>query len=197
MRAQGSWTLAAALAVAGLPACSPSRVPLDALSGTAWQLASGASVTLDSLEGRKATVFVTLDPECPFSQAYTTVLDSLHRRFAPQGIAFAGVYPGPFFQGPAVADFAVRSGLRFPQVMDAGCELTNALQARVTPEAFVVDPQGAVIYRGAIDDSAVRAGRKKPGATRPYLREALQHVVEGSAVDERAVTAVGCIVECR
>ena len=88
-------------------------------------------------------------------------------------------------------------GLAFPQVMDRDCALANALQARVTPEAFVIGPEGALIYRGAIDDSAVRAGRKKPGAAKHYLRDVLQRVTAGEDGAVPEVTAVGCIVECR
>lgn len=178
-------------------ACAHDRVAVDDLEQLRWELASGDTVAFEALRGQRATVFITLDPECPFSQAYTAVLDSLHRHFAPQGIAFVGSYPGAFFQAPDVRTFAARSGLAFPQVMDRDCALANALQARVTPEAFVIGPEGTLIYRGAIDDSAVRAGRKKPGAAKHYLRDVLQRMAEGEKGAVPEVAAVGCIVECR
>lgn len=171
--------------------------PLEELSTARFRMAAGGTSVLDGLLGAKATVFITLDPECPFSQAYTTLLDSLARVSAPRGIAFVGYYPGAFFQAADVAMFAARSGLSFPQVMDADCALANALEARVTPEVFVVDADRRMVYHGAIDDSAVRAGRKKPEATKHYLADVLEHVAVGRAVEQKEVTAVGCIVECR
>lgn len=148
-----------------------------------------------SLLGARATVIITLDPECPFSQAYTNVLDSLSRAFSPEGVAFIGLYPTTFIEADAAARFAAEGHLDFAQVMDADCAVAGALQARVTPEAFVLDADGLLRYRGAIDDTAVRPGRKKPGPAQHHLAEALHALIDqGRSTLE--MKAVGCIVEC-
>jgi hypothetical protein len=174
------------------------RDPLVAawLSTQQFDLADGSVVDWKDLAGAKATVIVTLDPGCPFSQAYAPLLDSLTDVFAPQGIGFAGLYPAGFISGDSAVTFAHRTGLDFPQLMDDDCLFSNALHARVTPEAFVIGPQGAMLYRGALDDSAVRAGRKKLRATRNYLADALTAITKSGVPAEAEVTAVGCIVEC-
>lgn len=145
--------------------------------------------------GSKATVIITLDPECPFSQAYTNVMDSLSRTFMKDGVAFLGLYPTTFIGADAAARFAEEGHLDFAQVMDADCAVANALQARVTPEAFLLDAEGLLRYRGAIDDTAVRPGRKKPGPTQHHLADAL-HVLIDRAESTPEAKAVGCIVEC-
>lgn len=163
--------------------------------GEQMPLAPGGTRTLRELMGERATVFVTLDPECPFSQLYTTTLDSLSRHFAARGVAFVGLYPGGFVPAEAADRFAQEGHLGFPQVMDPDCRLALALQARVMPEAFVLDPAGHLFYRGAIDDVAVRPGRKRNQAMVHHLASALEGLLtDGGPRPE--VKAVGCIVEC-
>lgn len=178
-----------------LAACSSTPPGLTSLMDTPAALATGDTVTLRTLCGARATVVVTLDPECPFSQLYATTLDSLSRAFGPRGVAFVGLYPSTFIDAAAVRRFTTDVRLDFAQVLDADCRLALALDARITPEAFVLDPQAALVYHGAIDDTAVRPGRKKLAATRTYLADALETLLAGGKLPTE-VKAVGCIVEC-
>ncbi len=178
-----------------LAACSSAPPGLAPLMDAPATLANGDTVQLRTLCGARATVVVTLDPECPFSQLYATTLDSLSRAYAPRGVAFVGLYPSIFIDAAAVRRFNTDARLDFAQVLDADCLLACALDARITPEAFVLDPKAALLYHGAIDDTAVRPGRKKLAATRTYLADALEALLAGGKLPAE-VKAVGCIVEC-
>lgn len=145
--------------------------------------------------GAAATVFITLDPDCPYCQLYAKDLEALSVKYASAGVKFVGLYPGPFMDKAEAARFSADAGFSFPQVMDGTCVLSLALQARVTPESFIADANGTVVYRGAIDDRAVRQGRKKIAAQKHCLDDALAAFLhEGKP--QPGVTAVGCIVEC-
>jgi hypothetical protein len=96
----------------------------------------------------------------------------------------------------AAAKFAGQAGFTFPQLMDPGCSLCLALHARVTPETFITDANGTVVYRGAIDDRAIRQGQKKYTAQEHYLTDALSAYLK-TRKPQPEVTAVGCIVECK
>jgi hypothetical protein len=119
------------------------------------------------LRGPVATVLVTLDPECPFSQGYAPLIDSLERAFKADGVRFIGFYPTGYIAADSAARFARLHGFEFPQVMDEDCSLSIALHARVTPECFVLGSNDEMAYRGAIDDWAVRAAgiRAAPRST--------------------------------
>jgi hypothetical protein len=145
--------------------------------------------------GTKATVFLTLDPTCPITQLYARDFQSFADAYAGKGVKVVGVYAGPFMHQQEAAAFAAATGMRFPQVVDSTCVLSLALQARVTPECFIADPAGEVVYRGAFDDRPVRQGRKKPEATKHYLADALDAYL-ATGRPQREVAAVGCIVEC-
>ncbi len=150
---------------------------------------------MGSMLGIKATVFFTLDPECPITQLYTHDFQGMADNYAAKGVAVVGVYTGPFMQPEEATAFAHEAGLSFTQILDSDCRLALALQARVTPECFIAGPDGTVVYRGALDDRPVREGRKKPMATKAYLAEALDAYL-ATGKPQAEVVAVGCIVEC-
>jgi len=75
------------------------------------------------------------------------------------------------------------------------CKLSLALQARVTPECFLTDANGTVVYRGAVDDRAVRQGQKKYQAKQHHLAHAIEAFLT-TGEPQQEVVAVGCIVEC-
>lgn len=181
---------------AGLIQCAPDEFDAGRFTSLTFQLADGSSTTWERLRGTKATVLITLDPECPFCQGYAPVIDSLTRAFATEGVRFVGLYPTSFIAVDSAIRFARESRFDFPQVMDGDCAIANALRARVTPECFVLDSTGDLFYRGAIDNWAVRAGRHRVNATEHYLLDAINAVVSGNGIPRDEVTAVGCIVEC-
>lgn len=170
----------------------PSVVPL---LGQVFTSIQGEQAELKDWMGSKATLFITLDPTCPVTQLYVQAFREIAARYAPQGVRVVGVYAGPFMHRGEAAAFAREAGLDFPQVVDSACVLSTALRARVTPECFITGPAGRVVYRGALDDRPVREGRKKPGATRNYLSDAMDAFL-ATGRPQREVAAVGCIVEC-
>ena len=175
--------------------CTKPHTSIASLAGSAWATADERSVELRSIMGAKATVIITLDPECPFCQLYAHDIQELAARFTGQGVAFIGAYTGPYMESNKAEAFAREAGFSFPQLMDPNCKLALALKARVTPECFITDGAGTVVYHGAFDDRAVRQGRKKITAQEHYLENALMNFLRtGEPQDE--VSAVGCIVEC-
>lgn len=176
--------------------CAPAPHPLSEMGTTQVALADGGTTALADLLGRSGTVLVSLDPECPLSRLYRNTLDSLSGHFASQGVRFIGLHSSPFMDREALVRSITAMGLSFPQVVDGDCSLTQHLGATVIPEAFVLDGSSRLLYHGAIDDRAVRAGRKKPKATRHYLADALHAIAKGSPNERTSVPAVGCIVEC-
>lgn len=185
-----------ALMFAHFMSCGDARhsVPIHQLSISEFALPDGSHMQLSEVLGTKATLFLTLDPECPMTLGYAPMLDSLQRTL-PTGVAMIGFYPAPYIVPDSALHFAEAHHLDFVQLMDPECILAEALQARVTPEAFLVDSSGLVLYRGAIDDSAVREGRKRT-PSKFHLADALHALAANKAIMNKEVPALGCIVEC-
>jgi hypothetical protein len=66
--------------------------------------------------------------------------------------------------------------------------------ATVTPEAILMDENGQVVYRGAIDDWVVELGKKKLKATNEYLRQAVFQYLHQQPVAIKRVVPKGCLI---
>lgn len=189
-----AWAVASIVLL--LSSCAKRGFDRDRFIGSSFTLVEGGSSGWSEIRGEVMTVLITLDPECPFCLGYAPVIDSLEERYRDRGVRFVGLYPAGFIHTDSAARFARTSGFDFPQVMDADCSLALALRARVTPECFVLDADARMIYHGAVDNWAVRAGRHKSRATKHYLADALDAATMGRPLEQVELTAVGCIVEC-
>jgi hypothetical protein len=64
---------------------------------------------------------------------------------------------------------------------------------RTTPHMFVIDPQGVLVYEGAIDDRAQPGG--DPRQARNYVREAIQKLEAGEKLLVKQTKPYGCGVK--
>ena len=66
--------------------------------------------------------------------------------------------------------------------------------ARTTPHMYVIDPQGKLIYAGAIDDKRW-ANAEETKSARNYVRAALTEAMAGKPVSVSATSPYGCSVK--
>lgn len=129
-----------------------------------------ATTLLASIKDFKALVVVFTGADCPVSRLYHPKLGRLEKEYAARSVKFALV--------PADSDPA----------------LAEALDARRTPECFLLDSARVLRYRGAIDDQyGIGYSRDEP--TRKYLVDALEAVLAGKAPAVGATEAPGCAIE--
>lgn len=150
---------------------------------------------LTRIKGRPATVITFFSPECPLSENYTSVMLTLQDLIAMKDVLFITVIPGDRYSEDTIRKFAETYKLKQPILLDSEKKLTNFLHATITPETFVLNNKGAVVYRGAIDNWAVDLGTKRQLTTEHYLMDAIQGVLKGTDIDPQETTAVGCYIE--
>ncbi len=162
------------------------------VENVAFRDAAGKAFALADLKDKKAVAVVFLSFECPVSTAYSPVLAELARAYADKGVAFVGVAEGA---EPAAAEKSARDyGLPFPVYADPRGSAADAFKAAVTPEAFVLDHNQVVRYRGRIDNGFAARLKKNQQTTQHDLREALDDLLAGKDVRTPATRAVGCPV---
>jgi len=66
--------------------------------------------------------------------------------------------------------------------------------AKVTPELYVINPEGTLVYMGAIDDKKSADAADVAGA-KNYVKQALDEAMAGQPVSEATTTAYGCSVK--
>ena len=80
---------------------------------------------------------------------------------------------------------------RLPLVlMDSNDRVADLYEAQTTPHVYVIDRDGILRYRGAVDDVAFRV--RKP--TRFYLDEAVEALFEGRLPVLSETPAYGCTI---
>ena len=66
--------------------------------------------------------------------------------------------------------------------------------AKVTPELYVINPEGVLVYMGAIDDKKSTDPADVAGA-KNYVKQALDEALAGKPVSESSTPAYGCSVK--
>lgn len=163
----------------------------EKIANVTFRDAAGKPFTLADLKGKKALVIVFLSFECPVASSYAQPLAALARDYRDRGVAFVGVC-GPEDEAAQVEKQARAFRLAFPVFRDDRQAAAEALQAEVTPEAFVLDAGQVLRYRGRIDDRYAARLKQNARITRHDLRQALDELVAGKAVSEPATQAIGC-----
>src|SRR5262249_55323162 len=157
---------------------------------TLTDVRDGKKVSLADLKD-KAVVVVFVGTECPVNNAYMPRLVELHQEFSKKGIAFLAINANSQDTPERVAKHAKEHELPFPVLKDADNVVADDFEAKRTPEAFVLDGERRVRYRGRIDDQ-YGVGFARPKPTRRDLAEALDEVLAGKAVATAATEAAGC-----
>jgi len=79
-------------------------------------------------------------------------------------------------------------------LLDEDGTVGKLYEAKVTPELYVVDPEGTLIYMGAIDDKKSTDAADVAGA-KNYVKQALDEAMAGKPVSEPTTAAYGCGVK--
>ena len=97
--------------------------------------------------------------------------------------------------GVAAPPFAAKDLAGRPVALaDADGKIAHAYGARTTPHMYVIDPQGTLIYAGAIDSKASSNPADISSATN-YVDQALGEAMAGKAVSRATTQAYGCSVK--
>jgi peroxiredoxin len=161
----------------------------------------GKPVTLSSFKG-KTVVLEWFNPGCPFVRKAHTVgsLKDTPARVVAQGVVWLAVNSGaPGKQGYGVEanrKTAAEYGMSYPVLMDDGGAVGHAYGATNTPHMFVIDPQGTLVYRGAIDNSPDGEGQSPTDGTLiNYVDAALSSLKAHAPVKTPETKAYGCGVK--
>jgi hypothetical protein len=139
-------------------------------------------------------VVVFLSVECPVSNTYIPVLNRLAEDFTRRGFAFVGAYVDPDSDVAAFRRHATSFSVSFATADDRQHRLVRAASATITPEVAVFSEQGAVLYKGRVDDRVGDLGVSRPAATHNDLRDVLEALVAGKTGPFPSKPGFGCFI---
>lgn len=141
----------------------------------------------------KMRLIVLLSPECPMSVNYTLTLNQINEKFRDR-LDITGVIPGSTVKDDEVNRFTGAYKLTFPLLVDKDRILVRMVKGEVTPEAFLFNADGNLVYSGAIDNWLTELGKKKQKPDMFFLQDAILNTMNGLPVTVPYVKAQGCLV---
>jgi len=147
------------------------------------------------LRGRPLLVLF-LSCHCPFVKHCEAEIGRLQAELTADavliGIASNSTLSHPQDGAAGMRAQADRQGWTFPYLLDRDQVVARALQAACTPDPFLFDGQGLLVYRGQLDPS--RPGNGLPSDGRD-LRAALAALRQGRPVAGAQIPSIGCNIK--
>lgn len=156
---------------------------------------AGKPWSLAALKEPKAVVVVFLSFDCPVSNGYAATLAELHQKYHAKGVSFVGINASDDLTAEAIAKQRAEYKIPFPVLKDDRWKAADAFKAKLAPEAFVLDHNLVLRYRGRIDNAYSARLKRNPRTTAHDLDDALTDLLAGKAVRTPATKAVGCPIQ--
>ncbi len=190
--------LAAATAIAQADGEAVVGQPAPAFTATD---SNGKVVSLADFAG-KSVVLEWSNDGCPFVKKHygSGNMQALQKTYTGKGVVWLTVLssaPGRqgHVDGPTADKLSVSRGAVPTHVLlDPQGALGHRYGAKTTPQLFVVDAKGTLVYAGGIDSIASADADDIPRAE-PYLKEALDEVLAGKPVSKPTTRSYGCSVK--
>jgi peroxiredoxin len=163
--------------------------------------ANGKTHSLSQYKG-KYVVLEWFNPECPFVKKHygSNNMQNLQKEFTDKGVVWLTINSNaPGTQGSLTAEEAQKILASWKThetalLLDPEGNAGRAYGAKNTPNMVVVNPDGKVIYHGAIDSKATPNPSDIPNSTN-YVKAALDESLAGKSVATPETKPYGCSVK--
>lgn len=158
----------------------------------------GNQLAIQDIKGEKGTLVIFTCNSCPWVKAWEDRIAEIGNTFQHKEIGVIAINSNDPDRNSEdsfsmMQQRAEKKGFTFPYVMDATSDIARAFGATRTPEAFLFNSEGKLVYHGTIDDNA----RNPEEVEETYLKDALNAVVAGNEVPTPETKALGCTIKFR
>lgn len=163
--------------------------------------AQGKKHSLADYKG-KYVVLEWFNPECPFVKKHygSDNMQKLQADYTGKGVVWLTIDSNaPGTEGNITAEQAqkIMSGWKTHQtalLLDPDGKVGRAYGAKNTPNMVVINPDGKIVYEGAIDSKATPNPADIPTSTN-YVKSALDESLAGKAISHPSTRPYGCSVK--
>jgi hypothetical protein len=198
-----AWILGTAFAVASLTPLGAVAQAVIGQPAPAFSAvdANGKTVSLADFKG-KHVVLEWVNPGCPYVQKHYNSgnMPATQKAAIDKGVTWlavsstakdAGDYRAP---KDLVGWIQGKGGAPSATLMDDSGKIGRAYGARTTPHMYLIDPQGKLLYAGAIDSKPTSNPADIATATN-YVNQAVGEVLAGKPVSQPTTRAYGCSIK--
>ena len=191
------------LALLALPSLAASGAPLAIgakapMRETTMKCVGGSDTSIASAAGKNGTLVIFMCNHCPWVKAWQTRIASIGNSAMDKGVGVIAINSNDPAAYPEdgldqMKTRAKEVGYKFPYVVDGSSDVGRAFGATHTPEVYLFDAGGKLVYHGAVDDNAHEEGAVK----QHWLVDAVDAVAAGKAVPVAETKAMGCGIKLR
>jgi peroxiredoxin len=162
---------------------------------------NGQSHELSQYKG-KWVVLEWYQPDCPFVRKHygSGNMQALQKEFTAKGVVWLSIdssapgqegnYPADKLNQIASSQGAARTAL----LLDPDGKVGHAYGAKTTPDMYIINPEGKLVYEGAIDSKPTTVVADLKTATN-YVKVALDDSMSGKSVPQTVTRPYGCSVK--
>lgn len=144
--------------------------------------------------GKRATVYLFVGPECPISRTYSPEIARIAARDEARGISWIMIFSEYDISVDVIRTFQREYSLSLPSVDDSSQKFACNLGAQIIPSVVVLDANRNVMYRGRIDDRYKGLGVSYGPPTKRDLADVVDAIADGHPLLYASTTAVGCVL---
>jgi len=157
---------------------------------------SGKNFSSKNLSGTKGLLVVFTCNHCPYAIAVWPRLIRLAGEAKTLGIATVAINPNIHPNYPEDAPHKMENkitewGISFPYLIDETQEVAKAYRAQCTPDLYLLDATGKLVYHGRIDDN----WKEESKVTKQELKSAIENLAAGKNIDPQQFPSMGCSIK--
>ena len=169
------------------------HIPIFALTDAV----TGQLVKTPDAVGPKGTLVMFICNHCPFVKHVVKEIGRIGAEAKTRGLGVVAINSNDVSAYPDDApekmrDLARKEGWAFPYLFDETQKAAKDFRAACTPDFFLFDPDGALFYRGQLDDS--RPGNDAPVTGRD-LRDAMGALIAKRPPPTDQNPSIGCNIK--
>jgi peroxiredoxin len=162
---------------------------------------NGQTHQLSQYKG-KWVVLEWYQPDCPFVRKHygSGNMQALQKEYTAKGVVWLSIdssapgeqgnYPADKLNEIASSQGAARTAL----LLDPEGKVGHEYGAKTTPDMYIINPEGKLVYEGAIDNKPTTALNDIKTATN-YVKVALDDSMSGKSVPQTTTRPYGCSVK--
>ena len=157
---------------------------------------SGADVSFKDAQKKNGLLVMFSCNTCPVVKKYQTRSNEVCKYAMDKEIGVILLNPNEAYRnnGDSYDDskeYGKKNDYSWYYVMDDKSAMADAFGANRTPECFLFDGNGKLVYHGAIDDNS--AGPEE--VTRKHAIVAIDEMVAGKEITQKETRSVGCTIK--
>jgi thioredoxin-related protein len=161
-----------------------------------YDVVSAQQVSINDKKGANGTLVIFSCNTCPYVVAQESRILDMQASAARMNIGVVIINSNEAKRGDddskdAMKKYSEKQKYTAPYLMDANSEVANAFGATRTPEHFLFDKDGKLVYRGSIDDSP----RDISAVKSHYLLDAMTALSKGKEITTKTTVSTGCSIK--